>query len=96
MSATSSPTPTDLRHDPELAIVAALDHTLRLAVAALVAIYPELSDSQRPLWRVEASASGEAASALVARSEALGQAISAYRAALLRARETELTDELPF
>ena len=96
MRSPASPTPTDLRHDPELAILDALDHTLHLAVAALVAIHPELTDAEQPLWRVEASASGDAANTLVVRSEALAQAISEYRAALLRAREAEPIDALPF
>jgi hypothetical protein len=89
-------TPNDLRGDPELAILAALDHTLKLAVYALVAVYPELTDSERPFWLLEGSATGHAASQLLACGEELELAIRGYRTAILRAREAEANEDLPF
>jgi hypothetical protein len=91
-----TPTPTDLRLDPELAILAALDHALELAVYALVAIHPELTDSEGPFWRREDSAIGHAANHIVDRSETLKQAIFEYQTAILNAREEEANDALPF
>jgi len=96
VSAPTTPSPTLLRDDPELAILAALDHTLRLAIDALVAIYPELTDPEPPPWRCETTPEGLAADHLIARGHALQQAIAAYRAVLLDAREAQLHRELPF
>ncbi len=89
-------TPNDLRRDPELAILDALDQTRKLAVYALVAIYPELIDSERPFWRHEDSVLGDAASHLIACSEELELAVCGYRTAILRAREAEANEDLPF
>ncbi len=89
-------TPNDLRREPELAILDALDHTLRLAVYALVAIYPELSDSERPFWRRQDSATGHAASHLIACSNELELAVCRYRTAIRRAREAEANEDFPF
>ncbi len=89
-------TPNDLIRDPELAILAALDHMLELAVYALVAIYPELTDSERPSWRRDDSAAGLAASHLIACSQELECAVCGYRTAILRARESEANEDLPF
>ncbi len=89
-------TPNDLRRDPVLAILAALDHTLKLAVYALVAVYPELTDSERPFWLLEGSATGHAASQLLACGEELELAIRGYRTAIIRAREAEANEDLPF
>jgi len=91
-----SPTPQDLLDAPELAILAALDHTLDLAVYALVSIYPELTDPERPLWRRDASAAGHAAGIVIARTTGLKRAISEYRTALALPRETEPTEDIPF
>jgi hypothetical protein len=89
-------TPNNLRSDPELAILDALDHMLELAVYALVAIYPELTDSERPSWRRDDSAAGRAASHLIACSQELECAVCGYRTAILRARESEANQDLPF
>jgi hypothetical protein len=89
-------TPNDLRLDPELAILDALDHTLELVVYVLVAIYPELTDSQIPLWQRDDSAPGRAASHLIACSQELEQAVCDYRTAIVRARESETNGNLPF
>ena len=39
-----TPTPDDLAHAPELAILAALESVLELVVRALVCAHPELAD----------------------------------------------------
>ena len=89
-------TPNELRTDPELAILDALGHTLELAVYALVAIYPELTDSDRPSWRRENSAAGDAAARLIAGGQNLERAIFRYRTAILEAREAKVNQDLPF
>ncbi len=95
---TSQPplTPDHLRRDPELAILAALDHTMGLAVYALVAIYPDLTDSDRPLWRRQDAEIDRAANHLVACTEPLRHAINEFRTAILRARKAEANEEFPF
>ncbi len=95
---TSHPTvtPNDLRSDPELAILDTLDHTLELAVYALVAIYPELTDSEQPSWRRDHSAAGDAAVHLIAYGQKLETAIGRYRTAILDAREAQVNQDLPF
>jgi hypothetical protein len=91
-----SVTPNDLRSDPELAILDALDHTLRLAVYALVASYPEITESEIPVWRRDDSTAGRAAGHLIACSQKLESALGDYRDAILRAREAKVNEELPF
>ena len=95
---TSQPTltPDHLRRDPELAILAALDHTLKLAVYALVAIYPDLTDSERPLWRREVTEIDHAANHLVVCTEPLRHAIGEFQTAIRQAREAEANEEFPF
>jgi hypothetical protein len=73
-----------------------LDHTLKLAVYALVAIYPELTDAEQPFWRRDGSATGDVASHLLACSEKLERAICGYRTAILGAREAKTNEDLPF
>jgi len=90
------PTPDDLRCDPELAILAALDHTLKLAVYALVAIYPELTDPERPFWLREDSSVDRAAHHIVDRSEELKLAIFEYQDAIRRTQEAQANEEFPF
>ena len=89
-------TPNELRTDPELAILDALGHTLELAVYALVAIYPELTDSERPYWHSEDSAAGKEAAHLIACGERLETAICRYRTTILDAREEQVNQNLPF
>ncbi len=89
-------TPNDLRSDPELAILDALDHTLGLAVYALVAIYPELTDSEIPAWRQDPSTTGLAARHLIASTQELQSAVGDYRDAIQRARKAEANEQLPF
>ena len=89
-------TPNDLRSDPALAIIDALDHTIGLAIYALVAIYPELTDSEMPDWRRENSAAGDAAANIIAYSQKLETAIGCYRTAIRDARQAQMNQDLPF
>ena len=89
-------TPNDLRSDPELAILGALDHTLGLAVYARVAIYPKLTDSEIHAWRQDHFTTGPAARHLIACAQELESAVSHYRDAILCDREAEENEELPF
>ena len=96
MTSQPSVTPNDLRSDPELAILGALDHTIGLAVYALVAIYPELTDAEIPAWRQDHSTTGLAARHLITCTQELQSAVGHYRDAIRRAREAEVNEELPF
>jgi len=89
-------TPNDLRSDPELAILDALDHTIGLAVYALVAIYPELTDSEIAAWRQDDATAGLAAGHLIACTKELQTSVSHYRDAIRRDPESEENEELPF
>ncbi len=89
-------TPDDLRSDPELAILDALDYTLGLAIYALVAIYPELTDAEIPTWRRDDTPAGHAARHLITSSEQVHRAICRYRTAVLQTREADANQDLPF
>ncbi len=89
-------TPDELRSDPELAILDALDYTLGLAIYALVAIYPELTDAEIPPWRRVDTKAGHAASHLIDCSEEVHRAVGRYRAAVLQARKADENQDLPF
>jgi hypothetical protein len=87
------PTPDDLERAPELAILAALDHTLELATAALVCAHPELRDPERPYWLASPTRSLALATSLLRRTHGLQRALHAYRRALeIRRRHENSTD----
>jgi hypothetical protein len=87
------PTPDDLDRAPELAILAALDHTLELAAAALAGAHPELCDPERPYWLGSPTRSLTIAKTLVPRIRGLQRAIRAYRRALeIRRPQLDSTD----
>ncbi len=86
-----TPTPDDLAHAPELAILAALECTLELVVRALVCAHPELADPERPYWLRQASPVATAAETLVDETADMKQALIAYREAV----ETERRDNAP-
>jgi hypothetical protein len=88
------PTPDDLDRAPELAILAALDHTLDLATAALVCAQPELCDPERPYWLGSPTRSLTRAKTLIRRIHGLKQAIRAYRRAEKISREPEHSADL--
>jgi len=73
------PTPDDLVDAPELAILAALDRTLDLAVRALVCEHPELTDPERPYWLRPTSRMALAAKTLVDQTTDLKHALIDYR-----------------
>ena len=83
------PTPDDLDRAPELAILAALDHTLAVSVAALAGAHPELGDPERPYWLGSPSRSVTIAKTLIRRALGLQRTIRAYRRALEIRRQLE-------
>jgi hypothetical protein len=93
------PTPDDLVDAPELAILAALDRTLDLAVRALVCAHPELAEPQRPYWLLQASRMATAAETLVDQTDKMKQALIVYREAVeiqRRDNASEHPDDLRF
>jgi len=76
------PTPEDLDRAPELAILAALDPTLELAAAALVAAHPELCDPERPAWLGAPTRSAAIAQSLMRKAHGLQRATRDYRRAV--------------
>ena len=93
------PTPDDLADAPELAILAGLDHTLDLAVRALVSTHPELADPERPYWLRRPSRMATVAETLVDQADAMKQALVAYQEAVQIQRRTkapENPDDLRF
>jgi hypothetical protein len=94
-----TPTPDDLAHAPELAILAALDRTLDLVVRALVCAHPEIADSERPYWLRQASPVVTAAETLVEQTADIKQTLIAYREAVeveRRDNASERPDDLHF
>ncbi len=87
-----TPTPDDLVDAPELAILAALDRTLDLAVRALVCAYPELTDPERPYWLCQASPIATAAETLVHQTVDMKQALIAYREAVEIQRQNNVPE----
>ena len=83
------PTPGDLDRAPELAILAALEHTLAVSVAALAGAHPELGDPERPYWLGSPSRSVTIAKTLIRRALGLQRTIRAYRRALEIRRQLE-------
>jgi hypothetical protein len=93
------PTPDDLAAAPELAILAALDHTLNLAAAALACEYPELADPERPYWLGSPPRVVTAAATLLRRTRELERALRAYRKAVEIRRQDDASrnlGDLPF
>jgi len=90
------PTPDDLLDAPELAILAALDLMLDLALHALVCEHPELADPERPYWLPQASPSATAARTVVAQADDLKQALVTYREAIEIRRQEGPSDSDPW
>ena len=84
------PTPPDLAESPELAVLALLDAALELAVSALLALYPEIADPERPYWIDAPSAARDRAATITSRAYSLRDALARYRQILPPA-----TDDLP-
>jgi len=88
------PTPDDLVDAPELAILAALDHTLELAVSALACAHPELLDPERPYWLGSPTRAATIAQTLVRRTRELQRALRTYRGAVEIRRRAGVSDNL--
>lgn len=75
------PTAPELAYAPELAVLAAVESAVDIAIVALVAAQPELQPNAdgRDLVSTDAAA---AADAVIGRAQALALAIADYRAAL--------------
>jgi hypothetical protein len=76
------PTPSELDDAPELAILAALDHALDLALRALVSAHPQLGDPDCPSWAQDSSPAPLAADRIVVACVHLAHALEAYRRAV--------------
>ena len=84
MSPHPPPKPAELAQAPELAILAALDDTLALALRALVAVHPQLGDPECPAWARQAGPVRDAADRILTASAPLSHALAAYRRAATR------------
>lgn len=97
------PTPPEIDHAPEVALLAVLDHALDIAAAAVVAAHPNLLDDE-PFYRQLGRPEMKAADAILTRARRLRDALNRYRRAVaaLRAstdREPDPTDDpgaIPF
>ena len=91
----------DLCSDPALAILAALEATLSLAILSLAANHPSLGDCERPYYLPPLSASDKIAEKLVSIGGTFQHALAAYRKAIVEENEAErgslaYSDEIPF
>lgn len=91
----------ELCSDPALAILAALDATLGLAILSLAANHPCLSDCERPYYLPPLTPSDEIAEKLIPIGRKLQHALAAYRKAVAQENEAQRTqlphcDEIPF
>jgi len=78
------PQPDDLERDPVLAILAALDATIVIAIRALIAAHPYVNDDERPYWvKPELSPSDRVAPDIVMIARRLLDALESYRNAIV-------------
>ena len=96
MSVRRPPTPQELVDAPELAILAALDDTLVLALRALVAAHPQLVDPECPHWARDGSAERHAADRILTASATLSTAIEEYCRAAAARRDHDDDPDTPF
>lgn len=80
------PTPVELHHAPQLAIVAALGEILDLTLRTLASLYPQLGDAECPDWARSHCAASEAAERILAAARPLADALGAYRSIVARRR----------
>lgn len=78
MTSRSRPTPEQIAHTPELAILCALDELLDLASRTLIAAHPVLGDTDAPSWARDREPLGKAARVLIMRAATLHRAIRTY------------------
>jgi hypothetical protein len=75
------PTPPEIERAPEVALLAALDHALDIAAAAVVAAHPNLLDDE-PAYRHLDRPEMKAADAILTRARRLRDALDRYRRAI--------------
>jgi hypothetical protein len=95
MSPHRLPLPPQIIEDPERAILAALEVTLEIAINALFAAHPELSDDHFPR---RASEAARWADRLITEAKRLEGALAGYRYALspLDGEQDEAEEDRPF
>jgi hypothetical protein len=91
----------DLCSDPALAILAALNATLSLAILSLAANHPSLADPERPYYLPPLLASDQIAEKIISVGYKLQSALQAYRKAIILENDSEQrgltqSDDLPF
>lgn len=91
----------DLCSDPSLAILAALDATLNLAILSLEANYPHLSDRERPYYLPPLLPSDKVAEKLIPIGRKLQHALADYRKVIAKENQAERStatdhDDFPF
>jgi hypothetical protein len=79
------PTPEEIAHAPELAILATIEHALDVAIVTLVAMQPELRPSHDGYDAVISDAADRADTVIVD-AQTLLRAIVAYREAVIPGR----------
>ena len=92
MNSVEIPTPPTLDRAPELAVIAALDATLKASVFAMISAHPPLRDP-------DCSVGNDAdlvASVFLTLADQLGEAISAYHRAIEREHNVIPNREFPF
>jgi hypothetical protein len=90
------PTPPEIADVPELAILAALEHTLDLALYALLAAHPQLSDPECPDRLRDPSPARAAADRIVTAAHSLARALDAYRRAVTPSPHQAPDRNVPF
>ena len=92
------PKPDELAHNPELALLHALDNILELVPRVLVTAHPELGEPEAPFWVREASRTTRSAGDILRIAHRLRRILRAYRAAITIARDQRLEadPDIPF
>jgi hypothetical protein len=93
---TRFPTPPQIADVPELAILAALDDLLDLTLRALLAVHPQLGDSDGPDRLRDPSPAHAAAHRIVTAAKPLARALDAYRRAVTPPRRQHPDPDIPF
>ena len=72
----------ELNRYPQLAIIAALDTSLQLAIDMLYAVHPYLGEEERPYWLDDAPPLTALANTIVELSDGFRDALFAYQQAI--------------
>jgi hypothetical protein len=97
------PTPPEIDHAPELALLAVLDHALDILAAAVVAAHPNLTDDE-PFYRQLHRPEVKAADVILTHARRLRVALGRYRRAIAELHAETVNeqdspgglDEIPF